>query len=159
MTKLEIYNMLNNEKYDELIEKVKEMYKEAFNWGQGIKMQLFVGNNDGELFVAANPSSIQIQNCTCIHSRDTYAFEEALSEETYNIILDKRPELKNLDWGEISEKVTLQEKEEVKEEAIENLVGFFFDYYYEVSNILYELKQEAEIEEKMMLEAKKYEDM
>ena len=46
-----------------------------------------------------------------------------------------------------------------KEEAIENLVGFFFDYYYEVSNILYELRQEAEIEEKMMLEAKKYEDM
>lgn len=159
MNKLEIYNMLNNEKYDELVEKVKEMYKEAFNWGQGIKMQLFVNNTDGELFVTANPSSIQIQGCTCIHSRDTYAFEESLSEETYNIILDKRPELKDLDWGEISEKVTWQEKEEVKEEAIENLVGFFFDYYYEVSNILYELKQEAEIEEKMMLEAKKYEDM
>ena len=151
--------MLNGDKYDELIEKVKEMYKEAFEWGQGIKMQLFVGNNDGELFVTANPSSIQIQGCTCIHSRDTYAFEEALSEETYNIILDKRPELKDLDWGEISEKVTWQEKEEVKEEAIENLVGFAFDYYYEVSNILYELRQEAEFEEKMRLESEKYEDM
>lgn len=159
MTKLEIYNMLSGDKYDTLIEKVKEMYKEAFEWGQGIKMQLFVNNNDGELFVTANPSSIQIQNCTCIHSRDTYAFEEALSEETYNIILDKRPELKDLDWGEISKKVTWEEKQEVKEEAIENLNRFLFDYYYEVSNILYELRQEAEFEEKMMLEAKKYEDM
>lgn len=159
MTKLEIYNMLNNEKYDELIEKIKEMHKEAFNWGQGIKMQLFVGNNDGELFITANPSSIQIQGCTCIYSKDTYAFEEALSEETYNIILDRRPELKDLDWVEISEKVTWEEKQEVKEEAIENLIGFAFDYFYEASNILYELKQDAEFEKKMRLEAEKYEDM
>jgi hypothetical protein len=160
MNKLELYTMLHeDDKRDELLLKVKELHKEAFGWGQGIKMQLFIDNSSGELFTTGNISTICIQGCTCLYSIDSHKNEDCLSEEIYNIARERHQEWSDLDDAELSFKLSYEEYQEIKEEAIVNLVEYCWDFGCEVSEILYELEKEVEYEEEIKREEEKYRDL